>query len=192
MTTAGMYIYKKTPADSPTIESYTHPTEAHTLVATVAAQAAALRHSRFAKTTSLSRETAFAAAGPCLEHAMHAGGCLVSTRSCDATSRTRPPLLQRTSSRRCRLHCCRAAQASLGVTQSSARPLVGQRLGAAALPLLQHVGQQDGAQGSQGVRRNPRLAASGGWDRAAAATVAARPSPPSPLLRHGGGALPRE
>ena len=42
MATAGMYIYKKTPADSPTIESYTHPTEAHTLVATVAAQAAAL------------------------------------------------------------------------------------------------------------------------------------------------------
>ena len=68
---------------------------------------------------------------------------------------------------------------------------MGQRSTATPLPLMRHSGPWSSAWGSQGVCRNPRLAASRGRDRAAAATVAAQLSPPSPLLRHGGGVLPR-
>ena len=60
--------------------------QTRTLAATIAAQEAALRLSRFAVTTPLSREPALAGAGPCLKRGrmQHADGCLVSTRSCTA------------------------------------------------------------------------------------------------------------
>ena len=101
-----------------------------------------------------------------------------------------PPLLLRALQECGCLHCCGAAQASLGATQSPARPPVGRRSATTSLPLLQHDGPWGGTRGSQGVRRYPCLAASRGRDGAAAATVAAQPLPPSLLLQHSGSALP--
>ena len=67
-----MHIFiKKTPTDPHATGSCTHPTDhkgRHARpAATAVAQAAAHRYDRFASTTPLSRTTAFAAAGPCLE-----------------------------------------------------------------------------------------------------------------------------
>ena len=137
--------------------------QAHTLDATAAAQAAALRSSLFAATTPLCREPAFAGAGRCLKRGLGSTPTGVSSLRvpAGALSHALPQRRHARCRERCRSTAAEQPQASLGTTQSlCARQWAGAAPRCRATAAARHAAS--GAQGSQGVCRNSHLAASGG------------------------------
>ena len=176
-----MHVYYKTDTDcTPPPRSRTHPNiplraGTLTLVATWrSTSGGSLLHSLFAGTTPLRRRTAFAAAGRCLERGRSSTPAGVSSLRVPVTAL--PHALPRVAARETRERCrCHKSQHSTGVARRnpipgcpspSARHVGGPTFRRRAVATSQHSLAAGGARGSQGVRRNPCLAASERRDRA--------------------------